>query len=307
MKLIRNATIVLLLFCSPAAVLSKDEEPKDFDIVSQLEAIRNSAANVDSTKTALDGVILRIKDDRTIENSITKAKVGYLSFAPYVIREVEDAPESYVLEKGGPSGSAFVEIAFADRNVWRVEENLGRRLIDWEAKLGFVLKKDSGGEDISGSALAAAGDIYAELSIGFPLFYSGPQRGVHFSIGLEGVGTLVTDKASLDIHDSEKLVIAFVAREKVPNKRSWQLLTRLGWGWTEVPDIDGQLNLYLENTLPKFKEEDGVFTQVLFELPILEYSTISVSGEFWGGLEINPWSTYISYSTSFSGLRSILP
>lgn len=269
------------------------------------------------TQTKLDLV-----EARSFENSMTKIKVGYVSFAPYIIYKDPLGSGKYVLEDGDSTGSAFIEVSFANHYAWRSKTNVNLGFAPWrgldkEAKLGFILNNSMGDNEISGSTIAAGGDIYAEFSVGYPLYYAKQENGLQSSFNFpEGVATFVTDKSNFDIHDSYKLGGAFVASgADTPDKRSWKLLARLGIGWVETPVLSGNqttngvpiIETNKSSGLPEFEADFGTFAQVLFDLPIQEHGTISLSGEFWSGYDINPWSAYISYSVSYTGLKSWLP
>lgn len=273
------------------------------------------------TQTKMD-----LEKARSFENSSTKVKLGYVSFAPYAIDTTD--PANPFLSEGEAQGSAFLEVAFADRFAWRTDsgrkEGLNawmgmnfwdydkgkRRPWDWEAKLGFVFDNGTDANQANGSTIAAGGDIYGEVSAGYPLFYNRQPNALQFSIGPEVVATLVTQKNNFDINGNYKAVMAFVGRgADQKDKRTWQLLGRVGVGWVDVPQMVGSNNLVRvdSNNRPEFSHEFGTYMQVQFDLPVYETSTISLSGEFWEGLDINPWSTYISYSMSFTGIKNFLP
>ncbi|MDZ8119954.1 hypothetical protein [Pontiella agarivorans] len=275
------------------------------------------------TQTRLD-----LEEARSYENSVTKVKVGYVSFAPYTIKDDPANPGELLLDESSTDGSAFVEVAFADRYAWRssfpddesekwrINPWVGlnpfsrhHRPWDWEAKLGFVLGNSSGDGEANGSTIAAGGDMYAEVAAGNPVYFNRQSNAVQVSVGPEVVATLVTQKKNFDIAGNYKAVMAFVAQGRdTETKRSWRMLARIGVGWVEIPELKGTNN-WVEadsNGRPVYHTEFGTYTQVLFDLPVFETSTLSLSGEFWNGLDVNPWSTYISYSMSFSGIKDFL-
>lgn len=354
-----------------AALKKAKEERGKFDSTNRMDTVyylnyisTNTLSGTDSNllekAQAHIGLLIEdLEEARSAENSLTKVRFGYVSFAPYTISKTPASPAdnpAYTMDEADSAGSAFIEVTFADRLAWRtdtgreqgrdlrygfshmkdktlknedgtdkmkdgkpeMEKNailVERRPWDWEAKLGFILTDNLENGQTSGSAIAAGGDIYAELAAGYPLFYFEQNNGLQISMNIpEVVGTWVTDKSSFDIHDSYKVCVAFVARGNVGTKgRAWKMLARVGPGWVETPGLTGDLDnitgnplVNVENGKPKFNTEFGLATQVLFDVPIFEHSTVSLSGEFWNVDDINPWSTYISYSKTFTELREFL-
>lgn len=302
----------------------------DQDTVTRLEAVDKalSSNDVSGASGMIAALSKDLKEARSYENSVTKVKVGYVSFAPYTIKDDPANPGALLLDESSTDGSAFVEVAFADRYAWRTSytpeelkkssfsRGLGltpwgknHRPWDWEAKLGFVLGNSSGDGEANGSTIAAGGDMYAEVAAGNPVYFNRQSNAVQVSVGPEVVATLVTQKKNFDIAGNYKAVMAFVAQGRdTEEKRSWRMLARIGVGWVEEPQLEGTNNWVEQdsNGRPVYHTEFGTYTQVLFDLPAFETSTLSLSGEFWNGLDVNPWSAYISYSMSFSGIKDFL-
>lgn len=323
----------LLVVFSPALVLVAHAEKglsaadkakhgwEEKNTVGKLELINLTLSSTNGVVAT--NMVTQLKMDQleasSFENSVTKIKIGYVSFAPYTIKQDAANLDRFTLEDGSSSGSVFVEVAFADRYAWRTGTNNTSRFNwfgfgknarpwDWEAKLGFILSDSSKEGETSGTTIAAGGDIYGEVALGYPLYYNQQVNKLNLSVGPEVVATLVTDKSSYDIHGNYKAVFAFViGGADMANKRPWRLLSRVGVGWVDIPKLNADGTVNAVNQRPQFGAEFGTYTQVQFDLPIYETSTLSLSGEFWNGFDINPWSTYISYSTSFTGLKNFLP
>ncbi|MCK4739032.1 MAG: hypothetical protein KAT46_03710 [Deltaproteobacteria bacterium] len=249
---------------------------------------------------------------------------GKIMLNPYKI--IGDATTGYKLENSGDSdANEFIEFVYRDRTAWSKPESASEYFNpDFEFRLGYYNAKSD--DESNGAITPGSSNASYEISLGHSLNCNIPfitdrcafKKGRMYTINLDGIYGLITDKQNHRIHDYYGLGIVMpisihaykTDSEKI---RNLEILVGLYNMKLNVPKFVDNVNFDIEQTtrgFPKFKKDRFTTLRGDVHFPFGENSYLTLASRFHlqddKEDKILPWSISIGATIAIESIVDTL-
>ncbi|MGH0038294.1 MAG: hypothetical protein ACQGVK_24950 [Myxococcota bacterium] len=196
-----------------------------------------------------------------------------------------------------------------------------------EARFGFLFNAEG---DATANTAVGSGDLYGTFSFGWPLFRV-VDKDISWSLNLEGVIDVVTDREVQDVHDREGVGLGVSIAVPIraisitgktdesgdPIKRLLKFHIRGSFNAIEVPnetnsdfiakdDPDKRTVIEEDGGYPKFQTDPAYGMDVDLLVPIGTNGYVVIGSSIFGPASPNPWAVRLGITVPLERLLGII-